>query len=603
MRRSKRLTALLLVFVLMLTCVPVGVVKAAKKKSAQFAYRIDTLDLEMNRRLAVDVLSQIDGKVHVYRTEAGSKTPTKDEVRRNGYAVDVQAKIETTAYSSNGFDMDELYDIYIVFEDDWGTLYGPWKKANYKPSYFPAGDGTISNPYQIWTQRHLYNVYYDISSGNDGKEYIQMQDIVYDNTLDFTTIWGRYSNFKGSYNGNNHCIYGMMGSLAGGLAENAQIHDLYIVASRTKEGGLFCARDNNGTIKGCAAYQCSVEGVGVSAGAICGENSGAIRRCEVQNVTVDCSDNGGGIAGLMFDGVIELCYAEASVRGGATAGGIVGRIQGGRIDGCMANPSLLHVNSKDLYKGGIAGQLMGSDAMITGNLSNYQPSTPEYTVHTDASIIANTGESSGYDYRVNCVGNVGAVPYLPKPPISTGDEAEDEKNMQEYMEMMEYWPTHNGELNTLAGGAMQIDPIENYISINASNIIAFTGLHIAYTRAYPNETEAYNKACPLTKKTVKYTAKSQPAKVTISSAKRVEGNKISISWKKVKKADGYEIQLSKGKYVTFENYTELKKTSYTTYGLSKGYAYGVRVRAYRTVKGKKVYGQFSTIKYVKLFDD
>ena len=51
------------------------------------------------------------------------------------------------------------------------------------------------------------------------------------------------------------------------------------------------------------------------------------------------------------------------------------------------------------------------------------------------------------------------------------------------------------------------------------------------------------------------------------------------------------------------DYSLVKTTTAKTYtknGLTKGKTYYFKVRAYKTVDGTKVYGNYSTVKYVKV---
>lgn len=91
-------------------------------------------------------------------------------------------------------------------------------------------------------------------------------------------------------------------------------------------------------------------------------------------------------------------------------------------------------------------------------------------------------------------------------------------------------------------------------------------------------------------------ATAKPAKVTISSAKRATNNKtITIKFKKVSKATGYQIAYKK---TTSKKYTT-KKTTKTTYKLSVTAKadYQIRVRAYRKSGSKTVYGAWSAVKH------
>ena len=89
----------------------------------------------------------------------------------------------------------------------------------------------------------------------------------------------------------------------------------------------------------------------------------------------------------------------------------------------------------------------------------------------------------------------------------------------------------------------------------------------------------------------KVTAKPVPAKVkTIKSSPSHDS--VKLSWSKVSGASGYEIQVYSSK--KWKSYKTTTKTSLTISNLTLGKTYQYRVRAYKTVSKKKVYGDFSS---------
>ncbi len=100
-------------------------------------------------------------------------------------------------------------------------------------------------------------------------------------------------------------------------------------------------------------------------------------------------------------------------------------------------------------------------------------------------------------------------------------------------------------------------------------------------------------------KSVAVAGKAQPNKVTVTKASHSSG-KVALSWKTVSGASGYEIYRSTSKS---SGYTKVKTATKSTKswknsGLGRGKTYYYKIRAYRTVKGKKVYGSFSSVKSV-----
>lgn len=95
--------------------------------------------------------------------------------------------------------------------------------------------------------------------------------------------------------------------------------------------------------------------------------------------------------------------------------------------------------------------------------------------------------------------------------------------------------------------------------------------------------------------------KALPQKVTVTKAKHSSG-KANLTWKTVSGASGYEIYRSASKTSGFSKVKTIAKSTKTwkNSGLSRGKTYYYKVRAFRTVKGKKVYGSFSSIKPVTI---
>ncbi len=104
--------------------------------------------------------------------------------------------------------------------------------------------------------------------------------------------------------------------------------------------------------------------------------------------------------------------------------------------------------------------------------------------------------------------------------------------------------------------------------------------------------------------TKKLTFKIIPKKTVLSKVKAGSKN-FTVLWKTVSGVTGYEVQ-----YSTSEKFTKkttktatVKKSSakkYTIKKLKKGKKYYVKVRAYKIVSGKKLYGAWSTVKSVKV---
>lgn len=99
-----------------------------------------------------------------------------------------------------------------------------------------------------------------------------------------------------------------------------------------------------------------------------------------------------------------------------------------------------------------------------------------------------------------------------------------------------------------------------------------------------------------------YTKPATPNLTGLSATK--SGHKIKATWKKVGgSASGYQIYWAKDKnfkkVVSKTNVSGQNKTSYTGKNFTKGKRYYVKVRAYKTVNGNKIYGAWSNVRNVK----
>lgn len=96
---------------------------------------------------------------------------------------------------------------------------------------------------------------------------------------------------------------------------------------------------------------------------------------------------------------------------------------------------------------------------------------------------------------------------------------------------------------------------------------------------------------------------TKPNKVTIYKIKSTAKRKINIYWKKISNSSGYELQYStkssfKGsKSIKIKNKKTLNKT---IKNLKSNKKYYIKIRAYKLVDGKKIYGDFSKVKNIKI---
>ena len=83
--------------------------------------------------------------------------------------------------------------------------------------------------------------------------------------------------------------------------------------------------------------------------------------------------------------------------------------------------------------------------------------------------------------------------------------------------------------------------------------------------------------------------------LTVTSKSR----KFTVTWTKFDGADGYKVQYRKKGAKKYKNLKELTKNKVVSKKLKKGISYQFRVRTYKMVGEKKVYGKWAKSKAVK----
>lgn len=98
--------------------------------------------------------------------------------------------------------------------------------------------------------------------------------------------------------------------------------------------------------------------------------------------------------------------------------------------------------------------------------------------------------------------------------------------------------------------------------------------------------------------TAKCTIHVLPARASITKITNPSYSQLKIEWKKVGNVSGYEVYRntrSTGTFTKVKTVTSPTTLSFTNAGLESGTKYYYKVRAYKNVGTKKVYGTFSTV--------
>lgn len=248
------------------------------------------------------------------------------------------------------------------------------------------GDGSMSNPYRIYSVDDLDTLNRQLEFGNNfvGKTFKLMRDINLNGAR--LSISSADYTFQGVFDGNGKTIYG--NTINDGANDNVglfqvlgsggQIKDLNLVncVSSGKDNVALLVGKNQGTIKNINIYaggtsHSKVSG-GENVGAVVGYNLGSIENCSISAEVVG-TKNVGIIAGANSNGRVYACETltthtlsgsasvdrHSSAEGTENVGGIVGYNAGvGTISQCSNEAA---VTCSSGYGGGIVGL---SDAKV-----------------------------------------------------------------------------------------------------------------------------------------------------------------------------------------------------------------------------------------------
>lgn len=201
------------------------------------------------------------------------------------------------------------------------------------PSKPQAGDGSQESPYEITSVGELYwfaglvnGTLEDGTAQNMSANAILMTDLVINENLGDTSgnlnegehvTWTPLSNFKGSFNGNKHNIWG-----------------LYVNGSSNNVG--FVGTLDHGSITNLGIHYSYFKGNDY-VGAICGQSDhGVVSNCFSNNY-VWGANNVGGICGYSYEGKIYNCCSVGDVSGKKS---ICGMSVAGTIANCYYQEGL-----------------------------------------------------------------------------------------------------------------------------------------------------------------------------------------------------------------------------------------------------------------------
>ena len=224
-------------------------------------------------------------------------------------------------------------------------------------SSYAGGDGTHENPYQIANAEQLALLAQQTNTGNGGDAcYILTEDICLSGDSLWMPIGGNGVNFTGLFDGDNKTITGM-------------------TVSNLIYGGLF------GYTNGAKIINVMIHEAQINVCRYAGMIAGMAVDTKISNCTVDgildsyeFISNVGGIVGqaVLNNGeviIIDNCINNAVIRGGISAGGIVGKVE--INDGRMVFDNCVN-NNEICGKSNAAGIVCDGSSTIK-NCSNYAP--------------------------------------------------------------------------------------------------------------------------------------------------------------------------------------------------------------------------------------
>ncbi len=136
-------------------------------------------------------------------------------------------------------------------------------------------------------------------------------------------------------------------------------------------------------------------------------------------------------------------------------------------------------------------------------------------------------------------------------------------------------------------------------SIKGKN--SYTVKNLKSGTAYKFAVKAYTKLSDGTVywgTSVKAEFGTKPLKVALTA--KAGTKSATLSWQKISGASGYQIYYSTSKNGEYKKLKSLTALTYKKTGLTKGKTYYFKVRAYKKVDGKTLFGAFSDIKSVKV---
>ena len=137
-----------------------------------------------------------------------------------------------------------------------------------------------------------------------------------------------------------------------------------------------------------------------------------------------------------------------------------------------------------------------------------------------------------------------------------------------------------------------------YKKVKSTSGTSFTNSSVTTNKDYYYKVKAYRKV----EGSKKYSKSSAPKGGVKASISRVGGVSasskdtcIGLTWSAVSGASGYEVFRATGSNSNYTNVGNASSAAFNDYNVAHGMTYYYKIRAYRSINGAKVYGDFSAV--------
>lgn len=380
---------------------------------------------------AVDIfIESLDSDANIYYLllNYNSESPTEEELKEGTYdksaVLSYGSGVNLIYTTVDSLPISTKIDCYCVLElnGSYSDIYKTDVITNDEESVQNKGDGTMDNPYKVYTIKDLENVALekeDLSAYYELQNDIDLSEKYGEGKLSWTPIGmqsGSTKAFSGSFNGNGHTISnlyidsksestGLFAQLsADGIITNLNLENVSIKTSMQRCGAVvgYC----KGLVSNCNVVGGEIVSTANKVGGAIGEiyESGMASKIFTDLYVSGKGQNAGGILGSCDSPTsskapieISQCYSKANVVGEKYVGGIIGYARCMNIESCYSMGTVTGVEGV----GGLIGfSQHRKDSPVIPNINNsfvYKmlvSATSEDATNSSGSVIGNKSSSN-----------------------------------------------------------------------------------------------------------------------------------------------------------------------------------------------------------------